>query len=127
MKMPALLRVLLTATLALGVQFGVFAHTGLKQSTPAADAVIAVAPTKIDLVFTEPVKLVRLQIMAPDHEMPTSFTPNAAAQAEFSFETPGMHPGTFTVNWGVIGADGHAVNNSYKFTVDPAAAASASN
>ena len=127
MKMPVMLRLIVAAGLAFSVQLVSFAHTGLKQSTPAADAVVAVAPAKIDLVFTEPVKLVRLQIMASDHEMPSNFTPNATAQAEFSFETPGMHPGKFTVNWAVIGADGHAVNNSYSFTVDPAANSAASN
>lgn len=125
MKLSAL-RLVVTATLLLCTQFAL-AHTALKQATPAADAVVAVAPAKIDLVFTEAVKLVKLQIMATDHEMPSSFEPNAAAQASFSFETPGMHPGTFTVNWSVIGADGHPVNNSYRFTVDPAAAGSASN
>ena len=125
MKMPVL-RLLLTACVALGAQLA-FAHTALKQATPAADAVVAVAPAKIELVFTESVKLVKLQIMASDHEMPSNFAPNATAQAAFAFETPGMHPGTFTVNWSVIGADGHPVNNSYKFTVDPTAASSAAN
>lgn len=120
------LRLFITACLLLGTQFA-FAHTALKQATPAADAVVATAPAKIDLVFTEAVKLVKLQITASDHEMPSNFEPNAAAQAEFSFETPGMHPGTFTVNWSVIGADGHPVSNSYRFTVDPAATSSASN
>lgn len=125
MKMPAL-RLFSAISLMFCAQLA-FAHTGLKQATPAADAVVAVPPAKIELVFTEAVKLVRLQIMAPDHEMPSSFEPNATAQAAFSFETPGMHPGTFTVNWAVIGADGHPISNSYRFTVDPAAAASASN
>lgn len=125
MKMPVL-RFVVSSILLLCAQFAL-AHTALKQATPAADAVVAVAPAKIDLVFTEAVKFVKLQIMAADHEMPSSFEPNATAQASFSFETPGMHPGTFTVNWSVIGADGHPVNNSYRFTVDPAAAASASN
>ncbi|MCH2578270.1 MAG: copper resistance protein CopC, partial [Pseudomonadales bacterium] len=32
-----------------------------------------------------------------------------------------MHPGQFTVNWAVIGADGHTVANSFSFVVDPAA------
>ena len=125
MKMP-LLRLLSVISLMLCAQF-VLAHTGLKQATPAADAIVAVPPATIELVFTEAVKLVRLQIMAPDHEMPSSFEPNATAQAAFSFETPGMHAGTFTINWAIIGADGHPISNSYRFTVDPAAAASASN
>lgn len=124
MKLSAVLRLFITVGLVLGLHTIALAHTALKQSTPGADAVVAVAPAKIDLVFTEPVRLVRLQVMASDHEMPTSFAPNTEAKAEFSFETPGMHPGTFTVNWAIVGADGHAINNSYRFTVDPAASAS---
>lgn len=127
MKVRAVLKMLLAASLALGMQLAAHAHTGLKQSTPAADAVVSVAPAKIDLVFTEPVKLLKLQIMASDHEMPSSFKPNTDAQAAYSFETPGMHPGKFTVNWAIVGADGHAVNNSFSFTVDPNAQASAAN
>lgn len=127
MKIRALLQTVVVLGLSLGLQMAAQAHTGLKQSTPAADAVVAVAPTKIDLVFTEPVKLIKLEIMAPDHAMPSNFAPNADAQASFSFETPGMHPGMFTVNWAVIGADGHAVNNSFTFTVDPNAQSSAGN
>ncbi len=119
-------RFIVSVSLLLSAQFA-WAHTALKQATPAPDAVVAAVPTKIDLVFSESVKLVKLQIMASDHEMPSSFAPNDTAQAEFSFETPGMHPGTFTVNWSVLGADGHPVNNSYKFTVDQAAAGSAAN
>jgi len=125
MKLPMLLRLFVTASLALGVQFVAQAHTALKEATPAADAVVTVLPEKINLLFTEPVKFVKLQLMGVGHEMPTNFAPNAEAQAEFSFETPGMHPGTFTVNWAVVGKDGHAVNNSYSFTVDPTANAAA--
>lgn len=121
-----LVRLVVFVSLFFSAQFAL-AHTALRQASPAPDAVVATVPTKIDLVFSEAVKLVKLQIMASDHEMPSSFTPNDAAQAEFSFETPGMHPGTFTVNWSVIGADGHPVTNSYKFTVDQAAAGTAAN
>jgi methionine-rich copper-binding protein CopC len=60
-----------------------------------------------------------LELMGVGHEMPTSFEANDEAMANFRLETPGMHPGAFTVNWAVIGADGHTVTNSYSFTVDP--------
>jgi len=121
MKLPLLLRLVVTTVLALSIQLVANAHTALKSSTPAVDAVVSVLPEKIELVFSEPVKFVKLQLMGVGHEMPTNFEPNATAKAEFSFATPGMHPGKFTVNWAVVGADGHAVNNSYSFTVDPAA------
>ncbi len=95
------------------------AHTGLKESTPADESVVTVLPAKIDLVFTAAVKLIKLELMGVGHEMPTSFEVSNESKAAYSFETPGMHPGKFTVNWAVIGADGHTVTNSYSFEVKP--------
>ena len=86
---------------------------------------VSEAPAHINLVFNGPVKLVKLELMGVGHEMPTKFEPNAEAKAAFMIETPGMHPGAFTVNWAVIGEDGHTVTNSYGFVVDPDAAAHA--
>ena len=77
------------------------------------------APGHINLTFNGPVKLVKLELMGVGHEMPTNFETNSEAKAAFMIETPGMHPGAFTVNWAVIGADGHTVADSYSFTVDP--------
>ena len=62
--------------------------------------------------------------MGVGHEMTTSFEPNANAQARYTFETPGMHPGKFTVNWAAIGADGHTLTDSFEFEVDPTSTAS---
>lgn len=123
MKQSIFYKLLCTAALVLFIQIPAQAHTALKEAMPAPDAVAATPPEKIDLVFTEPVKLVKLQLMGVGHEMPTDFAPNGEAMATFSFATPGMHPGKFTVNWAVVGKDGHPVSNSYSFTVDPTATA----
>jgi copper resistance protein C len=96
-----------------------FAHTGLKEATPGNGAIIKEGPAHINLTFTGPVKLVKLELMGVGHEMPTNFESNSEPKAAFMIETPGMHPGAFTVNWAVIGADGHTVADSYSFTVDP--------
>ena len=75
------------------------AHTALKESTPAADTTVTVAPGELNLVFNGPVRLIKLELMGVGHEMPTSFKPAAEALASYVVETPGMHPGDFTVNW----------------------------
>lgn len=98
------------------------AHTALKESTPGDEAVIKALPGHIDLVFNGPVKLVKLELMGVGHEMPTNFKAQADAVATYRIETPGMHPGEFTVNWAAIGADGHTITNSFSFLVDPSAA-----
>jgi copper resistance protein C len=95
------------------------AHTALKESTPGDEATVKASPGHIELVFNGPVKLVKLELMGVGHEMPTSFEAQADAMATYRLETPGMHPGEFTVNWAAIGADGHTVTNSFSFLVDP--------
>ena len=96
-----------------------FAHTALTEATPGDGAMVKQGPAHINLTFNGPVKLVKLELMGVGHEMPTNFESNSEAKNAFMIETPGMHPGVFTVNWAVIGEDGHTVADSYSFTVDP--------
>lgn len=114
-------RLLVCAALSFLASATAFAHTGLSASVPGNGAIVREAPGHINLTFNGPVRLVKLELMGVGHEMPTNFEANSEAKAEYMIETPGMHPGAFTVNWAVIGADGHTVANSYSFTVDPAA------
>jgi methionine-rich copper-binding protein CopC len=96
-----------------------FAHTALTEATPGDGAMMKQGPAHINLTFNGPVKLVKLELMGVGHEMPTNFESNSEAKSAFMIDTPGMHPGAFTVNWAVIGEDGHTVADSYSFTVDP--------
>ena len=114
----AVVRIFLCAVFAFLFSVSAFAHTALKESTPADGATIKEAPAHISLVFNRPVKLIKLKLMGVGHEMATGFESTGEAQALFTIETPGMHPGAFTVNWAVIGEDGHTVTGSYTFTVD---------
>lgn len=95
------------------------AHTALKESTPADGVTVKAAPGHIDLVFNGPVRLIKLELKAPDHEMPTNFQVQADPVANYRVETPNMHAGQFTVEWAAIGADGHTLTNTFSFTVDP--------
>ena len=96
-----------------------FAHTALTEARPGDGAMVKQGPAHINLTFNGLVKLVKLELMGVGHEMPTNFESNSEAKNAFIIETPGMHPGVFTVNWAVIGEDGHTVADSYSFTVDP--------
>ncbi|PCJ24756.1 MAG: hypothetical protein COA96_08785 [SAR86 cluster bacterium] len=124
MKLSTAFRSLICAGFAFLVSTSTFAHTALETATPGDGAIVNQGPAHINLVFNGPVKLLKLELMGVGHEMPTSFEVNSEPQAAYVIETPGMHPGAFTVNWAVIGADGHAVTNSYSFVVDPDASAS---
>ena len=110
------------ALLALfAISSGVSAHTALKESTPAADATVTAAPSKISLVFNGPVRLVKMELMASGQAVPTKFKPSADAVASFDIETPAVAAGSYTVNWAAIGADGHTVSNSFSFVVNSSA------
>jgi copper resistance protein C len=109
--------ILFTASLLFSIQ--ALAHTGLKESTPADESVVSVAPAKIDLVFTGPVRLIKLDLMKAEQEIATGFEASTESKAAYSIATPGLQSGVYTVNWAVIGADGHTVANSYSFEVKP--------
>ena len=115
------MRILIAAFLVALFSTNTVAHTALQESNPGDGATVKTPPAQLDLVFNGPVKLIKLELMGVGHEMPTKFEPLADALAKYRIETPGMHPGQFTVNWAVIGADGHTVANSFSFVVDPAA------
>lgn len=112
-------RLVVCALFTLMISATAFAHTALTEATPANGAIIKQGPAHINLTFNGPVKLMKLELMGVGHEMPTNFKSNSVAAAAFMIETPGMHPGAFTVNWAVMGEDGHTVADSYSFTVDP--------
>ena len=116
----------LFATLVLLLATGsAFAHTGLKESTPAADATVQAAPAKIDLVFTAPVRLVKLEVAGSGPAVETEFKPSAEAVASYSIPAAGLVAGSYTVNWAAIGADGHTVSDSFSFVVASSSASSA--
>ena len=98
------------------------AHTALKASTPKNGVTVATIPSDLDLIFNAEVRLIKLELMGVGHEMPTNFEPSSEVASTYKIQTPGMHPGEFTVNWAAIGADGHTVTNSFSFVVDPATA-----
>ena len=94
-----------------------YAHTGLKESTPAADATVNAVPEKIELVFTAPVRLVRLMVKLDGQALVTDFRPASEAVAGYSITPRGMQAGSYTVDWAVIGADGHTVSDSFGFVI----------
>jgi methionine-rich copper-binding protein CopC len=112
-------RLVVCALFTLMISATAFAHTALTEAMPGDGAMIKQGPAHINLTFNGPVRLVKLELMGVGHEMPINFESNTEAKNAFMIETPGMHPGAFTVNWAVIGEDGHTVADSYSFTVDP--------
>ncbi len=119
----AVLAAVLVATLGVGDAGATRFHTRLVSSAPAKDAVLTVAPTALALTFSEKVELPTTRIVLLDAAQkpvalaPVTRTPDTKESPVTARITGPMTPGTYTVNWTVAGADGHAVKGSYAFTL----------
>lgn len=100
----------------------VLAHTHLEKATPADGAVLKAAPSALELSFGESVQLLKVDVAnAAGAMQDLGFKAGAATAKTFSVPLPALVPSTYTVNWTVLGADGHRVEGHFAFTVDPAA------
>ncbi len=102
------------------------AHTELKSATPANGAVLNHAPVTLDLAFSEPVQLLKLNIAdGSGAVVATGFKATADSQKVFAIALPAMAPAVYNASWTIVGKDGHRVEGKLGFTVDPNAVESA--
>ena len=98
---------------------GALAHSSLTASLPG-DAAVVASPEKLELTFNEDVRALRVTLThGANHQIDFGFSPNTTPQATLSYELPALMNGAHTVNWTVIGTDGHTVNGSFGFNVSP--------
>ncbi|MBP3963075.1 copper resistance CopC family protein [Paenibacillus lignilyticus] len=104
----------------------VSAHTDLKSSTPAKDETVTTAVSEITLSFAteiEPVVVLKVTD-ASNKEIPVKIEAGED-QLTGVLDAP-LADGAYTVNWRIIGEDGHNIKGNYSFTVAlPAEAAPA--
>lgn len=119
------MKLLLIAALSLASSL-LFAHTELETAKPADGAVVHKAPAALELTFTEEVQLLKLDVAdAAGKAVATTFKASADSLKTFSVALPAMTPAAYKVSWTVLGKDGHRVEGSLGFTIDPNAAESA--
>ena len=109
----------LLSALGLFVTLGVAqAHTHLKSSKPADQAVLAVAPKEVTLQFSEPTRLtaVTVQKEGEKNEAKLSGLPKEAT-AEVTLPVTITAPGDYKLNWRAVGPDNHVMSGSIRFTV----------
>jgi methionine-rich copper-binding protein CopC len=98
------------------------AHTELQESTPADGAVLQEPPAALELKFSADVQLLKLEIANADGAaQDIAFTASASAAKAFSVPLPAMEPAAYSVNWTILGADGHRMEGSLSFLVDAVA------
>lgn len=93
------------------------AHGELSSSSPGHEAVV-VSPEQLVLNFSDDVRLLRLSLVhGASHTIDFGFSPSTGAQRSFSHELPDLMIGAHTVNWTIIGSDGHTVTGEFNFVV----------
>ena len=95
------------------------AHVGLKSSSPSASEVLYNSPEQLNLTFSNEVRLVKLQLQnAAGEYVDLEFKASANASAQFNYTLPKLKAGEYTVNWTVLGLDGHKMSDTLNFTLN---------
>ena len=102
------------------------AHTELVSADPPPGAALAAAPSEIRLVFSEPPgagSSVAIYGEGFQEVAGVSAVIDPAAPQQLVAPVPSLDPGTYTVQWDIVGEDGHEVSGSYSFRVTAQASA----
>ena len=97
-----------------------FGHGALLETVPVADSTVA-APKSIVLRFNENVRLIKFTVTSESgEELDTAFKMPTSTYPQYDISVPNISAGAITVNWGVIGQDGHTMTDSFSFKVSTA-------
>ncbi len=98
----------------------VLAHTGITVSNPADGDVIADELTLVEMTFTTTFEKALSKATLSNEagvEVPYAELIQGEKSMGMRFEEP-LPSGAYTVNWKLLGADGHAVEGQYSFSVE---------
>ena len=96
-----------------------FAHTGLESAVPADGETVTSALDELILTFETPIEpLSEIKVVnEEDNEMELADIEIKGNTLTGKLSDP-LPNGTYTVNWTIVGEDGHTINNEYAFTVN---------
>ncbi|MCU6709662.1 copper resistance protein CopC [Paenibacillus sp. J5C_2022] len=95
------------------------AHSKLTEAVPAVDAVIEQSPAAIELGFNTKIEKLSTFKLYNEAGEQMEVEGIAASGDKLSGNVPSpLDNGKYTVKWTIIGADGHAVEGDYSFTLD---------
>ena len=94
------------------------AHVELYDASPAAGGMLESAPKELYLSFSGDVRIVRLKLTdARGKGVDFGFKPVVEATDEMRWALPSLAASQYTVQWTVMGDDGHTFQDSYGFHV----------
>ena len=114
------------ATLALGLSLSSIivataaAHAELRRAVPEPGAVLNASPDEIRLTFNEPLGTASTFIVYNRaFEAIAGIKPEVVAgiEKQLAANVPPLPAGVYTVQWNVVGIDGHPSGGSYSFEV----------
>ncbi len=95
-----------------------FAHSPLDGTIPTNEAILSELPAEVLMDFKGDIRLTRVTL---SHDGSRAINLDLAGQKtftqEFALPMEDMGPGTYVVEWRGLGADGHALNGKFSFTV----------
>lgn len=114
-------QVVLAGLLACGVAGQALAHAIVKQSQPAAGAVLTASPREVKITFNEKVEAMFTSATVKNAAGATvsqeKATLDPADSAVLRLPVPTLAPGAYTVKWNAVGSDGHRRNGEIRFSV----------
>ena len=101
------------------------AHNVLKSSTPADGSTLERSPSELALDFNGQVRLVKLSLKRSGgrgESIDVGFKPDLTAATSFVVPVPELASGTYSLEFSVIGEDGHTVAGHFNFGIGMPAA-----
>jgi methionine-rich copper-binding protein CopC len=98
---------------------GAIALSPLDGTTPAHEATVTEMPTEVLMDFKGDIRLTRVAVTHADtHSMDIDLGDQTAFTQEFALPMHDMGAGVYFFEWRGLGADGHALNGTFSFTVE---------
>jgi methionine-rich copper-binding protein CopC len=98
---------------------GAMAHSPLEKTTPVNEATVAEMPSEVLMDFKGDIRLTKVSITHADtSSMEMDLGDQTAFTQEFALPMHDMGAGLYVVDWRGLGADGHALNGTFSFTVE---------
>ncbi len=92
------------------------AHSKKEGTTPEDGARLSETPEMIHMVFDDPMRITFVRLVnAVGTEMPMERDTGLEPSLEFHAEPEPLQPGSYTVEWRGLAADGHAMQGSFSF------------
>src|SRR3954463_14938370 len=119
-RLRIVLAVAVASAAILSAHRSLIAHAALLSSEPSAGSVLAHPPSRIRLLFSEPidatVSAIRLvSAGSPPRDLVVRADPRDVSA--FIGVTDSLPPAAYRVEWRTVSADGHKVSGHFAFTV----------